>query len=289
RFMSLRRLFRRFPCSRKTRTKSPAGSNENPSCVSDGARKSKRKNYEPIPTAAAATARNTLKFALQTLSVASTHIPLGSVVSAAIEPLLVIIDRVEQTSSNARGLLELAMRIDLLAPIVSEMVKNPRGITFIQGLHRELQSITEDLEIARSQGKLHQFFNSVHNASSLQKHNITLSQLIAESTLVTVHEVLKSVHGIERQLDVASTFELGDITGGLGGPGSSGSRIGGQGGEGEGPEIEMDTEYRWKLGNISGGTGGPGGSGVEVGGQGGVGKGPVISISCHSNVGRGSP
>ncbi|KAJ7038047.1 thioredoxin-like protein [Mycena alexandri] len=75
-----------------------------------------------------------------------------------------------------------------------------------------------------------------------------------------------------------STFELGRVTGGIGGPGSSG-RIGGNGGDGEGPTINLDAEYEWKIRKISGGIGGPGGAGVEVGGNGGVGKGPVISIS----------
>ncbi|KAJ7715184.1 hypothetical protein B0H16DRAFT_509695 [Mycena metata] len=162
------------------------------------------------------------------------------------------------------------------------MGENLCGEKVINGLQRELQSITNDLEAAKSRGKLNQFFNSVDNTSSLQKHNAILAQLIADATLLTVHEVLKFVHDIERtkfQLDVLSTFEFGDITGGTGGPGCSGERIGGKGGVGEGPKIDMDSEYQWKLGNISGGTGGPGGHGGEVGGEGGVGRGPVISIS----------
>ncbi|KAJ7717545.1 hypothetical protein B0H16DRAFT_436717 [Mycena metata] len=255
--------------------------------VSESAATSERENEEEIPITVnssngAATTRNVLKFSLSTLSTISANIPFGSGLSAVIEPLLTIVDRIEQMSSNAQGLVELAARIELLAPVVSEMAENPGGSKIIERLQRELESITTDLEAARTHGKLNQFFNSDDNSSSLQKHNMTLAQLIADSTMVTVHEVLKSVQEFQQsrfEFDTEPTFELGDITGGFGGAGSSGLRIGGQGGDGEGPTIDMDPEYRWKMGDVSGGTGGPGGDGAEIGGQGGVGRGPIISIS----------
>ncbi|KAJ6542769.1 hypothetical protein B0H19DRAFT_1171841 [Mycena capillaripes] len=150
------------------------------------------------------TPKNALKFALKTLSTVSKHIPLGSTLSSIIDPLLYIAERIDQTFVNAHGLVELAARIETLAPIVSEMVERDpnRGQTVVEALRRELQSITTDLEAARSQGKLNQFFNSADNASSLSKHNRALAQMIADSTLVSVHEVLKTLHKREVSLDV---------------------------------------------------------------------------------------
>ncbi|KAJ7717543.1 hypothetical protein B0H16DRAFT_1610693 [Mycena metata] len=255
--------------------------------VSESAPTSERENDEISITVnnsdGAATTRNVLKFSLETLSTISANIPFSSGLSAVIEPLLTIVDHIKQTSSNAQGLIELAARIELLTPVILEMAENPRGSEVIERLQRELESITTDLEAAWSQGELNQFFNSDDNTSSLQTHNMTLAQLIADSTMVTVREVLNSVQESQRSKfqfnsdAMAPTFELGDITGGVGGAGSSGGRIGGQGGDGEGPKVDMDPQHRWKMGDVSGGTGGHGGHGMEVGGQGGVGRGPVIT------------
>ncbi|KAF8146029.1 hypothetical protein K438DRAFT_1944826 [Mycena galopus ATCC 62051] len=70
---------------------------------------------------------------------------------------------------------------------------------------------------------------------------------------------------------------MGDIAGGVGVTGSQG-HIGGEGGEGSGPQLNMDPDAHYQIGHVSGGTGGTGGVGVEVGGKGGTGKGPVISM-----------
>ncbi|KAJ7028178.1 hypothetical protein C8F04DRAFT_1120203 [Mycena alexandri] len=175
-------LFRRLSSFRKARTRPP------PSVPSTkDSTTSKRDIEEEKPATnsgnASATTRNVLKFALKTLSIASANVPFASLLSAAIEPLLAITDRIEQISSNAQGLIELAARIELLTPIVSQMTEDSRGERVIDTLQRELQSITRDLEVARSQDKLDQFFNSVDNNSSLQKHNMNLTQLIADSTV----------------------------------------------------------------------------------------------------------
>ncbi|KAF7350088.1 hypothetical protein MVEN_01310700 [Mycena venus] len=213
------------------------------------------------------TASNVLDFALRTLSTVSSNIPLGSVISSVIDPLLLITGRIQQTSANAEGLTQLAARIELLTPVVSAMTeKDPNeGKSIVEAFKRELQSITKDLEVAGSRGKLNQFFNSVDDASSLQKHNMTLSQMIADSTLATVQKVSKSVQELERlRLQESSSYEaqivLGDITGGYGGPGGK-ALMGGEGGDGEGPKLAMDADERFKIGNISGGTGGAGGGG----------------------------
>jgi hypothetical protein len=50
-------------------------------------------------------------------------------------------------------------------------------------LYRELVLIKRDLDAARSRGKLNQFFNSAYNASSLEKHNMALAKMIADSTV----------------------------------------------------------------------------------------------------------
>ncbi|KAJ7097439.1 hypothetical protein C8R44DRAFT_812238 [Mycena epipterygia] len=224
------------------------------------------------------TAWNALKLALTTLSSVSS-------ISSIIDPLLAIAGRIEQTATNKKGLVELAARIELLSSIVSEMVRtNPRqGQRVIQALKGELQSITEDLDAASSRGKLDQFFNSTDNASSLTKHNTILAQMIADSTLVTVHEVLKTIQDLEHSkmlqsaplIETEGRIELGDIRGGLGATGSS-DVIGGEGCEGEGPQLELTVDEIRKISNISGGTGGTGGKGDEIGGKGGTGKAPVI-------------
>ncbi|KAF7296447.1 hypothetical protein HMN09_01051100 [Mycena chlorophos] len=46
--------------------------------------------------------------------------PFGSVLNSAIDPLLDIMSRVEQTSENERGFVQLASRIELLTPIVAD-------------------------------------------------------------------------------------------------------------------------------------------------------------------------
>ncbi|KAF7345053.1 hypothetical protein MVEN_01668300 [Mycena venus] len=237
------------------------------------------------------TASNALHFTLQTLHAGTRHLPLGgAVLSSAIEPLLQITTRIKQTAANGHGLAQLAARIERLTPIVCEMAgsNSQKGQSIMQNFQQELRSITEDLDAARTQDKLDQFFNSVDNSSSLQKHNMVLAQMIADSTLVTVDQVLQSLRDLENLILPESPVSdvqivLGDITGGSGGSGNFG-HIGGEGGEGEGPELELDTDLRSRIGNIFGGKGGGGGIGVEVGGKGGAGKGPVISVLRRNRI-----
>ncbi|KAJ7875284.1 hypothetical protein B0H14DRAFT_3859489 [Mycena olivaceomarginata] len=219
------------------------------------------------------TASNVLDLALRTLSRITSGIPLGGALSGIIESLLEITGRIDQTSVNAQGLVQLAARIERITPIVNDMARtNPvMGQTIVQELQRELASMTQDLKDASSNGKLNQFFNSADNASALERHNMALAKLIADFTLVTVNEVLSSLREIE------ATIVLGDLKGELGSPGDY-AHIGGKGGEGEGPHLEMDPDERYRIGNISGGTGGNGGNGLEVGGKGGTGKGPTIML-----------
>ncbi|KAJ7504853.1 hypothetical protein B0H11DRAFT_2343182 [Mycena galericulata] len=234
---------------------------------------------------------NALKLALTTLSAVSSNIPLAGVLSGVIDPLLAIADRIQQTSDNKKGLVELASRIELLAPVLCETGKSEQAqLQLVKALHRELDSIKEDLEAASSRGILTQFFNSADNSSSLAKHNTTLTQMISDATFATVNEVLKTLQTLEFKFSQSppgvgdeGINEMGNITGSFGGTGGH-ARIGGQGGEGEGPQLDISTQdpSRWRIGDISeytGGTGGDGGTGIDVGGKGGTAHAPVIRIS----------
>jgi len=235
------------------------------------------------------TASNALKFSLKALSIAASNIPFGGALSSVIDPLLYTMDRLDLVSTNTQEVVELAARIKLLTPIVDEMSKNPseKGRGIVEAIERELQSITNDLNDARSQGRLGKFFNSVDNASSLNKHNAALAQLIADSTLATVHEVLSSLHDLESKLQQPGAegsqahIEIVDVTGGFGGTGGDGL-IGGTGGEGDGPVLDITSNESLSIRRVSGGTGGTGGRGIEVGGTGGTGKAPVLIISRRS-------
>ncbi|KAF8150285.1 hypothetical protein K438DRAFT_442045 [Mycena galopus ATCC 62051] len=145
------------------------------------------------------TASNALYFALKTLSSISNNVPVAGALGAIIEPLLDITSLIEQSSVNAEGLIQLAARIERLAPIVEEMAKRDpdRGQVIILDLQTELASIATDLKAASQRGKLNQFFNSADDASPLSKHNMVLAQMIADSTLVGVQEVLESLRELE--------------------------------------------------------------------------------------------
>ncbi|KAF8146050.1 hypothetical protein K438DRAFT_2028483 [Mycena galopus ATCC 62051] len=243
-----------------------------------------KKSRPLISTEARRTASNALYFALKTLSSISNDVPVAGALSDIIEPLLDITSRIEQSSLNAQGLVQLATRIECLAPIVEQIAEhNPdQGQAIVLGLQTELASMATDLEAASQRGKLNQFFNNTDNASPLRKHNMVFAQMIADFTLVGVHEVLKSLREFERSKSQNPSFEapptvMGDITGGVGVAGGQG-HAGGEGGEGSGPKLEMDPDKRYQIGDVSGGTGGTGGVGVEVGGKGGTGKGPVIGM-----------
>ncbi|KAJ7278176.1 hypothetical protein C8J57DRAFT_1306090 [Mycena rebaudengoi] len=242
------------------------------SCQLDGTSPEKT---AAVPTRDAPhTGRNALKLALTTLSSVSCNLPFGAMLSSIIDPLLIITNRIEQTSANSQGLLELSTRIELLTPVVSGIGndQSKQNQKFVEALKRELEAITQDLRVAGSQGKLNQFFNSDDNTSALAKHNMTLAQMISDCTFSTVQEVLKSIQDIECSKISQSSPSLVS-EGGLGGPGGE-AFTGGEGGDGDGPILDIDPSGRWKIGNISGGNGG---KGIDVGGKGGTGKAPVIS------------
>ncbi|KAJ7352706.1 hypothetical protein DFH08DRAFT_957488 [Mycena albidolilacea] len=191
-----------------------------------------------------------------------------------------------KTPANVHGLGELAALLERLRPAVIDLAhKNTNeGQVFVEDLKRELQSLTEDLEVAWSQNRLDEFFNAAaHNTSPFEKHSLALVQIIADSALVTAHKVLKSARETEYQgrrlhkssPSVIAPIVSGNVTGGIGGTGGI-AQTGGEGGKGQGPRLDLEPNEHYRIGNISGGTGGAGGIGIEIGGKGGTGEGPVI-------------
>ncbi|KAJ7719783.1 hypothetical protein B0H14DRAFT_3170551 [Mycena olivaceomarginata] len=193
----------------------------------------------------------------------------------------------ESSSMARRTVVEFVARVGRLITIASGTTKGQGRL--VQDLQLELKSITDDFNRARLQGPPDQFLSSTDNTSSLANHNMVLTQMIADSTSIAVHDVLSSLRDVEarlKSLDTSApmiltfnteTIEIGSISGGVGGAGGSG-HTGGVGGEGEGPTLDIAHDVRWKSAAISGGTGGDGGVGIELGGNGGTGKGPVIRI-----------
>ncbi|KAF7373303.1 hypothetical protein MSAN_00539600 [Mycena sanguinolenta] len=190
------------------------------------------------------TASNMLKYALTTLSMISSSIPVAGILGSVIDPILDITERIEQTSDNAAGLTQLALRIERLTPIVIQMAESEPAI--IEKLRKELALITAELTAAHSKGKLNQFFNSVDNASTLNKHNTALDRLIADCTLATVQEIARYFRELSNSKLRQPYPEIAG-TGGVGGRG----HVGGECGEGEGLQIDRDPNERINCTQIS--------------------------------------
>ncbi|KAJ7466552.1 hypothetical protein FB451DRAFT_1261187 [Mycena latifolia] len=94
------------------------------------------------------TAQNVLTTTLRMLSSVSSNIPFGSILSSVIDPLLDITDRIQQVSTNAQGLAELAARIELLTPIVSDLAihKPEKGRAIVEALKRSVEC-SKELEL----------------------------------------------------------------------------------------------------------------------------------------------
>jgi hypothetical protein len=98
-----------------------------------------------------------LKFSLTTLSGIARNIPCVAMLSSVIDPLLAIADRIEvkptfttidavlpfyiqQTAANKKGLVELAIRLDLLTPILSKTATKDEslGTDVVEAVKRSL-------------------------------------------------------------------------------------------------------------------------------------------------------
>ncbi|KAF8218846.1 hypothetical protein L208DRAFT_1419322 [Tricholoma matsutake] len=139
------------------------------------------------------TVLNALKLAIQIVADAPV---LG--IGFAMSGLLTIIGKVQETSGNTQGFLNLATRMENLQPIFSKMKDmEVKGTTvdIFKKLEVKINSLTAEIERERSNGTLAKFFNSTDDASSLKSHNDHLDQIIHGTNLaITVdihHEVQK--------------------------------------------------------------------------------------------------
>ncbi|KAJ6476317.1 hypothetical protein C8R45DRAFT_376760 [Mycena sanguinolenta] len=229
------------------------------------------------------TAADVLHHSLRTLSTMSNRIADSEDLSGTVNPLLEITARIKQTSDNAQSLAQLAERLGWLTGLVERMAEDDRnkGQAIVQSLRRQLASMTDELRTADTRGQLdHCFSGGFDNSSFLQKYNDALTQIIAEATFITVHEVNQSLHNPENSKlrecyppEKSMEFHIAGGTGSDGGYGHTGGR----GGQGDGPQLELDPDGGHKV-SVSGGTGGNGGNGLEVGGKGGTGKGPMVRM-----------
>ncbi|KAK7048582.1 hypothetical protein R3P38DRAFT_1871354 [Favolaschia claudopus] len=237
----------------------------------------------PVEDTRHQTASNALYLSLRTLSTVSNGVPGGESLNAILDPLLDLTDCVEPTPSNACALAQLAARIERLTPVIQNLAKDnsDQGRIFLESLEKVLDSMKKELEKAAAEDELNQFFNADYNNVILERYNMGLARLIADSTLVAVHEVLTSLRELERSktADPASSEVrpplVYHLTGGFGTMAGSGTPVGGEGGAGEGPQLSLEPDGMSGY-SVSGGTGGHGGAGTEVGGKGGTGNAPVI-------------
>ncbi|KAJ7814820.1 hypothetical protein B0H14DRAFT_2603865 [Mycena olivaceomarginata] len=105
--------------------------------------------------------------------------------------------------------------------------------------------------------------------------------MIADATLVEVHEVLRWLQYIESRIGANSEKAEDtrpEFIGGTGGKGGYGGHTGGEGGLGEAAQLAIES-----------GIGGEGGSGNVKGGPGGTGQGPRISHPLLAIDGNGLP
>ncbi|KAK7055074.1 hypothetical protein R3P38DRAFT_1343415 [Favolaschia claudopus] len=178
----------------------------------------------PSPTGpgrAGRTAWNAFSLALTTLSDVSSQIPLATPLSGIIDSVLTLAGRIEQTTANAAGFTQLASRIELLTPVVKDMAENNpngKGQILVEKLKTEMLSMKNDFETAKTEGRLARFLNSGDNMATIAKHNTTLAQLIADSTLANTAEVLKLLRESENSkvqgsLDPEATFVMADLAG----------------------------------------------------------------------------
>ncbi|KAJ7450578.1 hypothetical protein FB451DRAFT_1285554 [Mycena latifolia] len=255
------------------------------------------------------TVRDGCTSALEALksAVTGSSTPYAEELNSVIACLSDLLNDTEISTSD-KGVIQLAIQLNLLTVMISgDGLGQVQVETLIKTLREELQSIATDLTAARSDGTFNEFFENNSAASSLAKHNQNLTEIIArfkvgrQSTLSTftqsvfvdeapnvraseLSKLPQEVPPTVRQEEV----QLGEITGDVGASGGSG-RIGCQGGDGKGPEVNIPPCTNYKTGDICGGTGGTGGTGIEVGGKGGSGKAPVIRVLRENPAGRAEP
>ncbi|KAJ7232450.1 hypothetical protein B0H12DRAFT_1239647 [Mycena haematopus] len=118
------------------------------------------------------TSRNILQISLDILSKTSIN---G--IGAAAEALSKAIDRI-QFQANADGWKALEERLQSLAFCASEDTDMEEELR--DRFKRELEDIHRDIEAAKKQGRVAQFFNSKDDSSFLTKHNTNLTDLVCD-------------------------------------------------------------------------------------------------------------
>ncbi|KAJ7161800.1 hypothetical protein C8R43DRAFT_1174527 [Mycena crocata] len=238
---------------------------------------------------------NVFKSSLEMLKLSGNKYP-STTVCETVDSIIEIVHSIEKTSAKEEGLVQLAERIQLLAPILSEIAREDAS-----SLECLLQTIAADL-ISDATGS---FANS--HAAITGYQVLSLRKLKADSEHILAQYQHDSM--LRSSASYSSQFDMEDVTASsLGGPGSTG-RNGGEGGTdgsrsdgiidgnhrgrcmqmwrytGDGTKVEFASRGKRKFGNISGGTGGTGGTGLDVGGKGGMGKASEIRMWAR-NGGR---
>ncbi|KAF8146051.1 hypothetical protein K438DRAFT_1781407 [Mycena galopus ATCC 62051] len=164
---------------RKTRTSRASTAKRSNEHETSSASRSSRERHR--------TAANALELTLTTFNSISRGIPGAGALSGIIEPLLEITKRIEQTAINAEGLAALEERIQDLTPVVTRTLLEGcphKAQLVVERLRKALGWIMQDLEVAHSQGKLSQFFNSTDNAAFLERHYKVLDRLVNDFTMI---------------------------------------------------------------------------------------------------------
>ncbi|KAF8233063.1 hypothetical protein L208DRAFT_1396393, partial [Tricholoma matsutake] len=147
---------------------------------------------EITPTSGS-TAKDTVLNALMLAMQIVADAPVPGI-KIAMSGLLTIIVKVQETSGNTQGFLNLATRMENLQRVFSKMKDmEVEGTTvdIYQKLEVEINSLTAEMKRARSNGTLAKFFNSTDDASSLKSHNDHLDQIIHVANLsitVDIHQ-----------------------------------------------------------------------------------------------------
>ncbi|KAF8222837.1 hypothetical protein L208DRAFT_1412805 [Tricholoma matsutake] len=155
------------------------------------------------------TALNTLKLVMQIMADA----PMPGI-KVAMSGLLTIIGKVQETSGNTQGFLNLATWMENLQPIFSKMKDmEVEGTTadIFKELEVKINSLTAEMEWARSNGTLAKFFNSTDDASSLKSHNDHLNQIIhgANWPLTILVMMIKLAITVDIHHEVQEGFKVG--------------------------------------------------------------------------------
>jgi hypothetical protein len=162
--------------------------------------KSEGKTTTPENPASSAksAAINALKFALQHLCRA----PFPGIGLAA-GAILDVINRTQNMATVGNGWRNLTTRMANLGYLVSKVDKVDGSAALVERLTRELQELDSDLKSASKQNKLEAFFNGDDELFSIDRHNESLSNVVADFTFALANSTHQSVDKIRQDIEVA--------------------------------------------------------------------------------------